>query len=292
MRRFKGQMLVSLLVAGGVFLCSSSILKAESANESKNEPGVYAKIVKLTGKVQYKSPSDKTWKDAKVNDILKEGWEIRTGLRSAVLVKFQDTVVIHIRSATRIAITELSKEENKEHTRVLINYGTVRAGVLPKNIQSDFQIVCPTAVLSREGTWGIEFSYDPATGRYVAGLDTEGLIRVVNTLTQREMRLHPKQYVRQTLNLGDIPRITKLKATAIRSAIFAEAVERWSNIATFRRTVSLTDRFGTTRVERLLYANNRGGGRLGINPTGGERIVKPPRCHRFFTHKYMTIGEK
>ncbi len=85
-------------------------------------------------------------------------------------------------------------------------------------------------------------SYDPATGHYFAGLDTEGLIRIVNTVTGQRMTLSPGQFTTQLM-------------------------QRWVQTATFQRTVTFTDPFGTTQVERVFYADNSGG-RTVINPTG------------------------
>ncbi len=222
------------------------MLAIGSTNHLPTQPApkvARGKIIKSRGVVQTKKIKSNKWVKCKVGDSLEENMELRTGLRSSCLVRLQNSVIVQIRSATRITIAELKKYAKTERTRIVVKYGIIRAGVVPKGgIISDFQIACPTAILSREGTWGIEFLYDPATGNYRVGLDTEGLIRVVNTRTGKSRRIYPGEFTTQEM-------------------------EMWVNNATFRNTVFLTDPFGTTQIEKLLYANNSGG-RSGFDPTG------------------------
>ncbi len=202
------------------------------------------KVLKVVGHVQYKKTTEKSWHKMSVGDVISSGMEIRSGLRSSAVIKVQDNSIVQIRSATRIAFSELAKEANVEKTRIFISYGTIRAGIVSEKVRSDFQIACPTAVLSREGTWGIEMSYDPATGRYRIGLDTDGLVRVVQTLTGKKIRIYPGQFV-------------------------TNAMQMWVSTANFRRMVALTDPFGVTKIEKAYYVQNSGG-LTGADPTGSR----------------------
>jgi hypothetical protein len=203
---------------------------------------VTAKVLKVTGKFVQHSTDGSTWTKTKPNDILPANTFVRTGLNSTVLIQLRETAILQIRSAAKVLLADMLQSPNTESTRVSLTYGTVRAGIIEGPRHSDFTIATPTAVLSREGTWGIEMSYDPATGHYFAGLDTEGLIRIVNTTTGQRMVLSPGQFTTQLM-------------------------QRWVQTATFQRTVTFTDPFGVTQVERVFYAQNPGG-RTVVNPTG------------------------
>lgn len=195
---------------------------------------VKCKVVKIVGMVQYAALGKNNWTSAKAGDVLDAGNEIRTGLRSSVLLRLHETTLIQIKSATRVALTELARSSSSEKSRMFLHYGTVRGGIIEGQYHSDFQIACPAAVLSREGTWGFEISYDPATGHFYIGLDTEGLVRVTQFRTGKSIVLSPSQFVTQAMQL-------------------------WVQTATFQRTVQLTDPFGTTTIEQLVNALNPDG---------------------------------
>jgi hypothetical protein len=203
---------------------------------------VSAKVLKVEGKVQYATIGKNNWTFAKAGDVLTEGMEIRTFVRaSSVLIRLHNTTLVQILSASRVSLNELARTTGKETTRIFLHRGTIRAGIVEGALHSDFQIACPAAVLSREGTWGIEMNYDPATGHFYVGLDTEGLIRVLNLLTGQRRTLTPGQFLTQ-------------------------AMQQWITTAVFQRTVLFTDPFGTTSVEISVYANNSGG-RTVADPT-------------------------
>lgn len=218
-----------------------SVSLSEAATTTQPATG---KVLKVIGKVQHKPISEKKWTSTKVNDTLSSGMEIRTGLRSSALIKLHINTIVQVKSATRIAFTELAAKPQEEKTRIALSYGTVRAGIVTEKVRSDFQIACPTAVLSREGTWGMEMSYDPATGGYRIGLDTDGLVRVLQTQSGKRMKILPGQFV-------------------------TNQMQQWVQTAVFERMVSLTDPFGVTKIEKEFYANNSGG-QAGSDPTGSD----------------------
>ncbi|MFA5864886.1 MAG: hypothetical protein WC975_09385 [Phycisphaerae bacterium] len=207
---------------------------------------VSGKVLKVVGKVQYSTIGKNDWVYVKEGDTLNAGTVIRAGLRSSALIQLQTAAIIQIKSGSRIALTELARSATSEKTRIHLDYGTVRGGIVETNYSSDFQIACPAAVLSREGTWGFEMSYDPATGHFYVGLDTEGLVRILQLATGRHILLSPGQFVTQ-------------------------AMQRWVETAVFQGTVTFTDPFGTTKVEVVFYANNSGG-RTVMDPTGSRNV--------------------
>ena len=222
---------------------------------------VSGKVLKVIGRVQHKLITGKKWSKTRVGDVLSSGMEIRTGLRSSVVVKLHTSAVVQVKSATRIAFTELSGTPKEDKTRITLSYGAVRAGIISDKVRSDFKIACPTAVLSREGTWGMEMSYDPATGGYRIGLDTKGLVRALRTKTGRQMTILPGQFV-------------------------TNQMQQWVQTASFARMVTLVDPFGVTKVERKFYVHNSGG-LAGADPTG------PQLTQQGFTKdKFVVIAQQ
>jgi len=244
--------IVAALVAT---LVAASPSLAETPKPSATQQAVTAKVMELTGRVEHRLIGQDQWQPTKKGDILKQGTEIRTGARgSSVLLKLHTTALVQLRSFTRVAVAELTRMPGRIKTRLNLRRGTIRAGIIEEEkIISDFQIACPTAVLSREGTWGIEMSYDPFRGSIRAKVDTDGLVRVRNTLTGKQMTILPGQYMTQ-------------------------AMQMWTRTAVFDRMVSLTDPFGVTRIEQRNYAENPGG-LAASDPTGGglaKAVTAPP----------------
>jgi len=233
-----------LLLAASMIIPSGVWAAEQTQTTTRVAPAeqVEADVLELTGVVRHRTMGQDQWQVTKKGDKLGTGIEIRTGVRSSVLLKLHETVVLKLKSLTRVGIDELFLQKDLEKSRVALRYGTVRAGIIEGRIKSNFEIVRPTAVLSREGTWGIEFSYDPASGRWRASLDTEGLARLVQIATGRRMGIQPGQYV-------------------------TDAMQRWIKTAVFDVTFQLNDLFGTTRLEKLVQAQNPGGA-AGVDPTG------------------------
>lgn len=221
-----------------------AFVQAAPSTQPTSNTAVSARVLKVIGRVQH-SPIDRdAWQDTREGDVLSDGTRIRTGFKSAVQLQLHTAAVVQIQSATQVALTELARYENTEKTRIGLKYGKIRGGIIQEKIDSDFQIVCPAAVLTREGTWGFEMSYDPATENFYVGLDTDGLVRVLQTSTGRRMGILPGQYVTQSM-------------------------QAWFKTAQFEDMVDLVDQFGTTTIEKLFYASNSGG-LTAADPTGNS----------------------
>ena len=221
-----------------------AFVHAASSTQPTSNTAVSARVLKVIGRVQHSPIDHNAWQDTREGDVLSDGTRIRTGFKSAVQLQLHTAAVVQIQSATQVALTELARYENTEKTRIGLKYGKIRGGIIQEKIDSDFQIVCPAAVLTREGTWGFEMSYDPATENFYVGLDTDGLVRVLQTSTGRRMGILPGQYVTQSM-------------------------QAWFKTAQFEDMVDLVDQFGTTTIEKLFYASNSGG-LTAADPTGNS----------------------
>jgi hypothetical protein len=223
-------------------IVSTAVVYAGTSTQPTTRPAVSARVLKVIGRVQHGPIDRDAWQETHEGDFLGEGTRIRTGFKSAVQLQLHTAAVVQIQSATQVALTELAKYENTEKTRIGLKYGKIRGGIIQEKVNSDFQIVCPVAVLTREGTWGFEMSYDPATENFHVGLDTDGLVRVLQTSTGRRMGILPGQYVTQSM-------------------------QAWFKTAQFENMVDLVDQFGTTTIEKAFYASNSGG-LTAADPTG------------------------
>jgi len=208
-----------------------------------------ATALEVAGTVQWAKIGTDDWQPVKQGDVLRPPVEIRTGLRSSAVFKLHTTALIQVGVNSRMSITELSRQADVDKVRLGLRRGMIRGGIIEETGRSDFKIACPAAVLSREGTWGFQITYDPATNGFRVDLDTDGLVRVLNTRTGKQMGIRPGEYVTQAFRL-------------------------WVNTAVFERMVSLVDKYGMTSIEEWLYANYPGGG-AALNPTGPTFGISP-----------------
>jgi hypothetical protein len=233
-------------MAGRIVLALAAILfigtRGYAAPSTQATQPVKGTVIKVVGKVQHSVEGTTQWVNTKVGDTLDSGTQIRTGVQSSVQIRLHTAALVQVRAVSRILLADLASGPGYEKSHINLHYGVIRAGVVADKVNADFQISTPAAVMSREGTQGIEMSYDPATGNFSVSLDTEGLIRVLKTLTNQRRAITPGQFVTQ-------------------------AFQRWVETAVFIRTVSFVDPFGTTRIEGTFYAFNSGG-RTVLNPTG------------------------
>lgn len=166
-----------------------------------------ARVVRVVGTVRHRQIGDDRWTATQIDDMLDEGTEVRTGMRSRLeLVLHDGTTEVIVESSTRAALTSLLQTGDTETTRVDVKDGAVQASISEGTLRSDFAIRCPGAVLTREGTEGLRLTYDAGTGWFRATLD-HGLGRV--TRNNRSARYLPGQSVtrlsvEQTVALGQL----------------------------------------------------------------------------------------
>jgi hypothetical protein len=223
---------------------STAPASTQPATTQPNDAAIWGEFVGVTGTVQFRPNAETPWQAAKLGDRVTAPAEIRTHARNSVaLLRLGNSAVVQIPSSTRVALAELAAhtDTDTEKVYIFLNRGTVRADIYEQSTRSDFKIGCPKAVLSREGTKGIEFSYDPSSGEYRVALNTDGMIRLIDRSTGRQTEVLPGQYVTQD---------------------FAQ----WVQTARLDRLITLIDPNGITHIEQLLSAANAGG-LASIDPT-------------------------
>jgi len=205
-----------------------------------------ATIVQITGNARYAlvdakgTPGD--WREAKVGDRLPAGTQIRTYLRSRVVLAFGDDTVVAVDSATKISIDEFHRAGNTKRVNVGLAHGLVRGGVRETTLRSDMTIRSPTATLSKEGTLDFGMQYDAGTAESFGFLQLQGLVKFTSTLTGQSRYLGPGQYVAQAM------------------IQWVEALQQYYP--------AVIDSFGTTAGEQGFVMNN-GSGLGSFEPGGG-----------------------
>ncbi len=169
------------------------------AEEAKPLP---ATVIEVEGSVDWAlvgvSPlSNDGWTAVKLNDELKPDTQVRTGLRSHVNLKFGETTVVSLRSATFAAIEQCYRSATTENVRVNLGYGTVRGGSSEGTIRSDVIVDSPVATLAKRGTEGWQIEVEPGTGRFRVSLAEYGLVQAIQRLGDQRTRsrlVRPGEY--------------------------------------------------------------------------------------------------
>ncbi len=137
------------------------------------------------------------WTAIKLDDRLDPGTQIRTGLRSHVNLKFGETTVVGLRSATFASLDQLYRSANVESVRIGLGYGTVRGGSSEGEFRADVIVDSPIATLAKRGTEGWQMEVEPGTGRFRVSLAEYGLVEAIQKLGQDRSRsrlVRPGEY--------------------------------------------------------------------------------------------------
>jgi hypothetical protein len=137
------------------------------------------------------------WTAVKKDDRLDPGTQIRTGLRSHVNLKFGETTVVSLRSATFASLDQLYRSANVESVRIGLGYGTVRGGSSEGEFRADVIVDSPIATLAKRGTEGWQMEVEPGTGRFMVSLADYGLVEAIQKLGQGRTRsrlVRPGEY--------------------------------------------------------------------------------------------------
>ncbi len=126
-----------------------------------------AKVVSVSGRAQKLLPGQEKWKDLAAGDLLDRHTIIRTGLRSRVVLKFQDRAEVIIEDATKVGISEFLQTGQRVKAKLGLKYGSLHVDVPKQNGPTDFSVSTPVATLSIRGTSGeIDFFSDSGLHLY------------------------------------------------------------------------------------------------------------------------------
>jgi hypothetical protein len=145
-----------------------------------------AKVLSVSGRAQklLAGQGQDKWQDLVAGDLLDKHTVIRTGLRSRVVLKFQDRAEVIIEDATKIGISEFLQAGPQVQAKIGLKYGSIHVDVPKDNGPTDFSVSTPVATLSIRGTAGaIDFSSD--TGLHLSS--ERGVWRAVSGRHHRDV---------------------------------------------------------------------------------------------------------
>lgn len=223
---------------------------AVTTQPTKVDESYQARVIKVVGRATYSLSDDqgaRTWQPAKVGDQLPAGTQVRTSLRSKLVLAFGEDSVVVVQQLTLSSIDQFHRSADTKVVRLGLGHGLIRAGVAETTLRSDMTIETPTATLSKKGTMDFGIQYEPSTGRFRVFLDQDGMIEALNKLTDESRTVLPGQYVTQ-------------------------AMHRWIDTASMDRWIPVVDTFGMTDAEEIF--NRLQGTGLGVvEPGGGSTIL-------------------
>ncbi len=142
-----------------------------------------ARVIDCTGMVRWRAGATIAWKDAsdaKVNDLLSAGAEIRTGLRSRITLKFDNaTVLVDGNSNFSMPTVELVKGNDGDVYRTIAQMKSGRADFQVDKVgaKNDFKVVTPSSTLAVRGT-GFSVMTGAMTGTEVVGARTNAIAAI------------------------------------------------------------------------------------------------------------------
>ena len=197
------RLIIGILIALATAFVAPVDAQTTRPAEEKAEQ-LKARVVSVAGAASWApaaaSPTDKqAWKAVQIGDEYDAGTQIKTSLRSAVVLTFGDDTVVKIERMTLASIDQFHKSATTKTTRLGLGYGAVRAGVAEGAMRSDFAVDSPVATLSKRGTDGIYFYREPRTGRFVISLARAGELEILHRIRQQLRLLRRGENVTQRL---------------------------------------------------------------------------------------------
>jgi hypothetical protein len=125
--------------------------KAEAAPVAPSE-SLRAVFIDVGGKVQWRPGEQDAWRDAKVNDVIEPGAEVRTGLRSHAALRVGRNATALVDAGTVFQIPSVVKEGDALRTTVTVKSGRADFKVDKVGFSNDFKVVTPSMTLAVRGT--------------------------------------------------------------------------------------------------------------------------------------------
>lgn len=128
-------------------------------------------FLEVDGKVRWRSDQKADWREAKVNDLVGEGAEVRTGLRSRAALRVGRNATILVDAGTSFEIPQLEQDGQTLRTLASVKTGRVDFKVDKVGFSNDFKVATPQTTLSVRGT-GFAVNSGPLNGVEVVGART------------------------------------------------------------------------------------------------------------------------
>ena len=132
-------------------------------------------VMDVQGKARWRPSPDAEWRDAKVNDIVEPGTEVRTGLRSRLTMRVGRNATVLVDAGTTFEMPEVLEEAGQLRTTATVRSGRVDFKVDKLDgFANDFKVVTPQTTLAVRGT-GFSLATGPLQGFEVTGARTNML---------------------------------------------------------------------------------------------------------------------
>jgi len=127
-----------------------------------------ALVIESKGRCQWRPDKDAAWKKAEVNDSLRAGAHIRTGLNSMLTLRCGLNSTVLVDSNTRATLPQLIQDGQKLKTIVTVDRGRADIQVDHVGLTNDFSVLTPSGSLAVKGT-GMGVQYDGFKGTRIVG---------------------------------------------------------------------------------------------------------------------------
>ncbi len=147
----------------------------KAAAQAAPDGEVYALFIDVKGKVKWRANAQAAWQDAKVDDRLPVGGEVRTGLngsRTTLRVGLNATVLID--SGSVFSIPMSVKDGDQLRTLAGLKSGRADFKVENTGLGADFKVATPSSVLAVRGT-GFAVNYGALKGAEITGSRTNAM---------------------------------------------------------------------------------------------------------------------
>lgn len=125
-------------------------------------------IMQVKGRCQWRIDEKSSWKKAAINDSLRPGAWIRTGLNSILTLRCGLNSTVMVDSNSRVQLPQLMQDGDVLRTVVTVNRGRADIQVDRVGLINDFSVLTPSGSLAVKGT-GMGVQYDGFTGTTVVG---------------------------------------------------------------------------------------------------------------------------
>ena len=141
---------------------------AAAAGQAPDAIALQAIFMDVQGKVRWRINENAPWTEAKVNDLLNAGAEIRTGLKSRSTLRVGKNATILVDSGTTFQLPEMVQEGQTLRTLATVKSGRADFKVDHVGFANDFKVVTPQTTLSVRGT-GFALASGPLKGVDISG---------------------------------------------------------------------------------------------------------------------------
>ena len=142
-----------------------------ASGQVTDEVQLQAIFMDIQGKVRWRMAGVSGWTEAKVNDLLSPGAEIRTGLKSRAGLRIGKNATILVDAGTTFQLPNMVQDGQTLRTLASVKSGRVDFKVDHVGFTNDFQVVTPQTTLAVRGT-GLYVDYSPSKGVEIGGADS------------------------------------------------------------------------------------------------------------------------